>query len=70
VARRVRDTSDDVYYANAHPYLDLPLEQLVEHIPELKTLQSSEDQKQLPVILQKMGRTDDFVRDMGDLLKR
>jgi VWFA-related protein len=58
-----------VYYANAHPYLDLPLAQLVDHIPELKTLQPASDQQELPVILQKMGRSvDDFVRNIGDLI--
>ena len=57
-----------VRYANAHPYLDLSLSQLVELIPELKTLQPAPDQTELPVILQKMGRkVDDFVRDIGDL---
>jgi hypothetical protein len=57
-----------VRYANAHPYLDLSLAQLVELIPELKTLQPAPDQSELPVILQKMGRkVDDFIRDIGDL---
>jgi VWFA-related protein len=58
-----------VYYANAHPYLDLPLAQLVDRIPELKTLQPVPDQQELPAILQKMGRSvDDFVRNIGDLI--
>jgi VWFA-related protein len=61
--------SQQAYYANAHPYLDLPLAQLAERIPELKTLQSAADQQELPVILQKMGRSvDDFVREIGDLI--
>jgi hypothetical protein len=61
--------SQQVYYANAHPYLDLPLAQLVERIPELKTLQPAADQQELPVILRKMGqRVDNFVRDIGDLI--
>jgi VWFA-related protein len=61
--------SQQVYYASAHPYLDLPLAQLVDRIPELKTLQPAPDQQNLPVILQKMGRSvDDFVRNIGDLL--
>src|SRR5580704_13076585 len=63
-----RAFSEQVYYANAHPYLDLPLAQLVERIPDLKTLQPAPDQSELPVILQKMGqKVDDFVRDIGDL---
>ena len=61
--------NQQVYYANAHPYLDLPLAQLVDHIPELKTLQPAPDQQELPVILQKMGQSvNDFVRDIGDLI--
>ena len=61
--------SQQVYYANAHPYLDLPLAQLVDRIPELKTLQPAADQQELPVILQKMGQSvDNFMRDIGDLI--
>jgi VWFA-related protein len=56
-------------YANAHPYLDWPLAQLTEHIPELQAIQPAADQQQLPVILENMGRTvDDFVRNIGDLI--
>ena len=63
------DTSDQSFYANVHPYVDLPLAQLVERIPELKTLQPAPDQQELSVILQKMGRSvDDFIRDVGDLI--
>ena len=63
------DTSDQSYYANAHPYVDLPMTQLVERIPELKTLQPASDQQELPMILQNMGRSmDNFVRDIGDLI--
>jgi VWFA-related protein len=59
----------DIVYANAHPYLDWPLAQLTEQIPELKALQPATDQQQLPVILQKMGRTvDDFVHNLSDLI--
>jgi len=61
--------NEQVHYANAHPYLDLPLAQLVDRIPELKTLQPAANQQELPGILQKMGRSvDDFVRDIGDLI--
>jgi VWFA-related protein len=60
--------NEQVHYANAHPYVDMPLAQLLEHIPELKTLQPAPDQTELPFILQKMGqRVDEFVRDIGDL---
>lgn len=61
--------SDQSYYANAHPYVDLPMAQLVERIPELKTLRPAPDEQELPVILQKLGRSvDDFVREIGDLI--
>jgi VWFA-related protein len=61
--------SEQVYYANAHPYIDLPLAQLVDRIPELKAVQPAADQQELPGILQKMGmNVDNFVRDIGDLI--
>jgi VWFA-related protein len=67
----VADASDEVHQANPRPYLDLSLPQLVERIPELKSLKPAPDQQQLPVILQNVGRTvDDFVRDIGDLIAR
>ena len=56
-------------YANAHPYLDWPLQQLTGRIPELKALQPAPNQQPLPIILQNMGqRVDAFVRDIGDLI--
>jgi VWFA-related protein len=61
----------DPDYANAHPYVDLPMMQLVERIPELKSLQPVADQQELPMILQKMGeRMDDFVHNVSDLIAR
>jgi hypothetical protein len=58
-------------YASAHPYVDLPLAQLVERIPDLKSLQPVADQQELPMILQKIGeRMDDFVHNIGDLIAR
>lgn len=55
----------------AHPYVDLPLAQLVEHIPELKALQPVADQQELPMILQQMGqRIDDFLHNISDLIAR
>jgi hypothetical protein len=63
------DTSDQSFYANSHPYLEEPLAQLIERVPELKALQPAPDQQVLPTILQKMGRSmDDFARDIGDLI--
>lgn len=64
-------TGHEPDYANAHSYVDLPLAQLVEHIPELKSLQPVADQQELPMILQKMGeRMDDLVHNIGDLIAR
>jgi hypothetical protein len=60
---------DQSYYANSHPYLEEPLAKLVDRIPELKNLQPAPDQQELPMILQKMGRSvDDFARGIGDLI--
>ena len=60
---------DQPYYANARPYVDLPMTQLVERIPDLKTLQPAPDRQELPLILERMGRSvDSFVRDIGDLI--
>jgi len=51
------------------PYVDWPAAELVERLPELKTLQPAPDQKALPIVLQNMGeRMDNFVRDIGDLI--
>jgi hypothetical protein len=45
--------------------------QLVERVPELKSLQPATDQQELPMILQKIGeRMDDFVHNIGDLIAR
>jgi hypothetical protein len=58
-----------LYDSSLHPYLDEPLAQLVERIPELKTLEPAPDQQELPVILQKLAQSeDDFVHDVGDLI--
>jgi hypothetical protein len=63
------DATGQSYYANAHPYLEEPLAQLVQRIPELKALQPSPDQQALPMILSKTGeRVDDFFRNVVDIL--
>ena len=50
------------------PYLEMPPEQLVKRIPELKTLQSAQDQQMLPAILSKSGaRVSDFLNQLVDL---
>ncbi len=57
--------------AKAQPYVDLPWAQLVERIPELKSLLPVADQQELPMMLQKVGeRMDDFVHDIGNLIAR
>ena len=70
-AAPIGDISPQSYYANAHPYLEEPLEHLRKLIPELKGLQPSLDQKELPIILQKTGqRVDDFTNNGNDLIAR
>ena len=65
---RKQDASDQNYYANAHSYLQEPVEQLVMHIPELATIQFASDQQALPNILEKTGEhVDAFFRDIIDL---
>jgi hypothetical protein len=56
------------YYANAHPYLEESLEQLVKDMPELRTIESAADQQALPTILEKTGeQVDEFFRNVVDL---
>ena len=53
----------------AHPYLELPLKQLVKRIPELKGISPAPDQQGLAMILQKTGtRVDDFFANMVDII--
>jgi hypothetical protein len=62
------DTSGQSYFANAHPYLEEPLEELIERIPELKALQPALDQQALPMILGKTGaRVQEFSRTLSTL---
>jgi len=65
-----RATNEGPWHAaNAGTYIDAPVAQLVERVPELKTLQPAPDQQELPLILQKMGQSEDgFARDVGDLI--
>ena len=59
---------DQSYYANAHPYLEEPLAELLNLIPELNGLQPAPDQEQLPTILENAGeRVDEFFRNVVDL---
>lgn len=62
-------TRDQLWYTNPRPYVDGPLAELVERIPDLKSLRPGLSQRELPAILQKMGHTvDDFARDVGELI--
>jgi hypothetical protein len=55
--------------AEAHPYLEEPLSQLIKQIPELKRLRPAPDQQALAMILHKTGaRVDEFFANMVDLI--
>lgn len=63
------DTTGQGYFADAHPYLEEPLEQLIRAIPELTGLEPAEDQHELPVILRGTGRTvEAFFKDAVNLV--
>lgn len=63
------DTTGQSYFADAHPYLEGPLEKLMREIPELKGLEPAEDQDELPLILRNTGRTvEAFFKDAVNLL--
>jgi len=65
-----KSSSDDQsYYKDAHPYLEEPIEKLVQQFPELKTLQPATDQQLLAMILEKTGdNVRAFFRDIVDLI--
>jgi hypothetical protein len=57
--------------AQATTYVDMPLDSLIKRIPELKDLQPTADQTQLPTILKNTGRTvDDFKNNISDMIAR
>ena len=59
------------YYANARPYIEQPLKQLIKQVPQLKNLRPAESQQELPLILRKTGeRVDDFFHHVTDLTAR
>ncbi len=63
------DTTGQSYFADAHPYLEEPLEQLIREIPELKGVEPAENQDELPVILRGTGRTvEAFFKDVVNLV--
>jgi VWFA-related protein len=67
-----RASNEDLWpVIDTETYIDASVADLVERVPELKTLQPAPDQQELPLILQKMGQSeDDFARDVGDLIAR
>lgn len=55
----------------AHPYLELPLPQLIKRIPQLKGISPAQDQQALPMILQQTGKqVDSFFANLVDLSAR
>lgn len=60
--------STQEYYANAHPYLSEPIEELRKRIPELDGLKPAADQQILPALLQRTAQqVDESFRDIVDL---
>lgn len=54
-----------------HPYLELPLNQLMKRIPQLKGISPIQDQKALPMILQQTSKqVDSFFAHLVDLVAR
>lgn len=63
------DSREQNYYANAHPYLEEPLDKLRKRIPELGKIQPANDLQQLHAILQKTAsNVDSFFRDIVDVI--
>jgi hypothetical protein len=57
------------YHEEAHPYMEKPLDQLVELIPELKKIRPATDQSALPGILKRTGHNvDDYFSNLVDLV--
>lgn len=55
--QEVLDTSGQAYYQNAYTLIDMPSEELVEALPELRGLLPAADQQELPRILSEVGKT-------------
>lgn len=61
--------SDEIYYWNVHPYLELAWDKLRKQIPELNKVHPADDQSVLPEILAKTAATvDDFFLHIFDLI--
>lgn len=58
-------------YADAHPYLDEPIEQLIKRIPELDNLRAAVNQQPLPALLQRTAeQVDESFRNIVDVIAR
>jgi hypothetical protein len=67
--RGAPDAGGQNSHSQERTYVDLPLEELIERIPDLKGLQLVEGQNQLPLILEETGHSvDDFIHNIGDLI--
>lgn len=67
--RNAPDAGSQNSNLQAPTYVDMPLQQLIKRIPALKGVQPAEDQKQLPMILERTGHSvDDFIHNIGDLI--
>jgi len=67
--RQLKDAAAQLYYANAHPYLEDSTESLLNQIPELRGLQPAPDQYALPMILKRTGQTvEAFFDDIVDVI--
>jgi hypothetical protein len=63
------DSNSQRIYESAHPYLEEPLEELVERIPDLKGIHPAPDQVLLPTILSNTGRaTEAYFDNLVDLV--
>lgn len=63
-----QNRDEQKYYVDAHPYLEMSPDQLIERIPELKTIQVAPNQEELATILAKTGlRVDEFFRNVVDV---
>jgi len=66
--RQSTEAEEARFYASRHPYLEMPFEQLVEFIPELKAIRPVPSQQALDAVLEKTGtRVDEFFRDITNL---
>jgi hypothetical protein len=66
--KEMPDGNPQLYQHAVHPYLELPLPQLMKRVPQLKGISPTSDQKALAKILQQTGQqVDAFFVHLGDL---